>query len=392
MEQSRKMKFKKGAASFYIVAFATLILMIIATSFAAIIISEVTRTSNDDLSQSAYDSALAGVEDAKLAFYNYNNCVSQGATAKRPLTAVEAKTCDAIVLFMENGMNDDEEIGYHSCDMVSMILGRVALGDPNDDGTMVQESSAGGNNMMQYYTCTKIMTSLRDYRATLSSSQEMRVVKVKFDGVDANDIESVRLSWYSDANAADFKYTNFNGSDVVYPNIATLTKPAVPPTVYLGMVQASDDFELSDFDVTRGEQTNRGMIYMTPTNDKNKAGKKDNEGVITYDSGYDSTKGNYIDQEGMLKSNDKTTKNLPYLVYCPEDSGNEFACTVEIQLPKPIGGTRSNDNFVFVMGLPYGKPNTDFAMEFYCGENNPCNPNWSAEDRKSTRLNSSHAR
>ena len=64
-------KFRKGAASFYIVAISTLILLIVAMSFAAVIIYEVTRTSNDDLSQSAYDSALAGVEDAKLAFYNY---------------------------------------------------------------------------------------------------------------------------------------------------------------------------------------------------------------------------------------------------------------------------------------------------------------------------------
>ena len=54
-----KPKFKKGAASFYIVAFSTLILLIVATSFAAVIISEITRTSNDDLSQSAYDSSMA---------------------------------------------------------------------------------------------------------------------------------------------------------------------------------------------------------------------------------------------------------------------------------------------------------------------------------------------
>ena len=65
--------FKEGAASFYVVAFSTMILMVIAASFAAIIISEMNRTSNDDLAQSAYDSALAGIEDAKIAFYNYQN-------------------------------------------------------------------------------------------------------------------------------------------------------------------------------------------------------------------------------------------------------------------------------------------------------------------------------
>ena len=85
MKKKAKMKSKKGAASFYIVAFSTLVLIIIATSFAAIIISEVTRTANDDLSQSAYDSAMAGVEDAKIAFYNYQNCKAQGDEAPEDL-------------------------------------------------------------------------------------------------------------------------------------------------------------------------------------------------------------------------------------------------------------------------------------------------------------------
>ena len=75
MKQSNTVKTKRGAASFYIVAFSTLILVVLAMSFAAIIISEVSRTSNDDLAQSAYDSALAGVEDAKLAYYNYQSCL-----------------------------------------------------------------------------------------------------------------------------------------------------------------------------------------------------------------------------------------------------------------------------------------------------------------------------
>ena len=48
-----KKEYKKGAASFYIVAFATLILIIVVMSFATIMISEMARTSNDDLAQSA---------------------------------------------------------------------------------------------------------------------------------------------------------------------------------------------------------------------------------------------------------------------------------------------------------------------------------------------------
>ena len=74
MKKNNNQKFKQGAASFYIVAFSTLILLVVAMSFAAIIISEVERTSNDDLSQSAYDSAMAGIEDGKLAYQKYMQC------------------------------------------------------------------------------------------------------------------------------------------------------------------------------------------------------------------------------------------------------------------------------------------------------------------------------
>ena len=113
MSNIHRYKFKKGAASFYIVAFATLILMIIAVSFASIIISEMNRTSKDDLAQSAYDSALAGVEDAKLAFSNYKKCIANGATAKEPVSDAPLD-CSAIVWYME----------HPDCGMVGKILGR----------------------------------------------------------------------------------------------------------------------------------------------------------------------------------------------------------------------------------------------------------------------------
>ena len=102
-------QYKKGAASFYIVAFSTLILMIVAISFAAVIISEVERTSNDDLSQSAYDSALAGIEDAKMAYYNYLNCKDK-----------DGDNCKLINTLM----NDDTERDADDCNMVWEMLGR----------------------------------------------------------------------------------------------------------------------------------------------------------------------------------------------------------------------------------------------------------------------------
>ncbi|MBQ1298322.1 hypothetical protein IIY24_00585, partial [Candidatus Saccharibacteria bacterium] len=154
-----RMKFKKGAASFYIVAFSTLILLIVATSFATIIISEISRTTNNDLSQSAYDSALAGVEDAKIAFYNYKKCLaSEGdLSGNQGVNDGEVVDCEAIAYYMNNPV----------CGMVGRILGRT---NSINDEVVIRESSDVDNNMQQAYTCVKIKTKLDNIEATLSST------------------------------------------------------------------------------------------------------------------------------------------------------------------------------------------------------------------------------
>ncbi len=348
-------KFKKGAASFYIVAFSTLILLIVVMSFAAIIISEIERTSNADLSQSAYDSALAGVEDAKLAFYNYQNCVSSGATASS--SAPRTLDCSAILYYVENPLAED-------CDMVGHILGRVGIGESAE--VPVQESTIDvSNNMQQAYTCAKIKTVLKDYRSTLTSTNQIKVVRAKFNGVPSDKITKMKISWYQDEESDEFRYTNFAGGKVVYPQVGAISR-AAPPTISVAMLQTAANFNLNDFTMTVGDRTDRGMLYLTPIGEATDAGKSV-EG--NYIGAYNGTE-NYIAKSGFLKSNDKTTTNLPYGVYCPKkaNSDSEFACSATVELPKPVNGARNDDTFIFVVGLPYGAPDTDFAMEFFCDD------------------------
>ena len=153
------------------------------------------------------------------------------------------------------------------------------------------------------------------------------------------------------------------------------TFEAKPPTVFLAMVQTANTFQMDSFDMTVGQQTNRGMLYFVPTQNTSVAssnGNRDN-----HLAGYDQVSGtNHVGVNGFLKSNDKTIRNLPYVVYCPENSGQEFACTVDIDLPEPIGGGRSNETFMFVVGMPYGKSTTndsaEISLEFLCEEGEIC--------------------
>ncbi len=344
-------KTKKGAASFYMVAFSTLILIVIVTSFAAVIISEVTRTANDDLSQSAYDSALAGVEDAKLAIYNYRNCLNNGAVATAP-NSDGVLSCDEIVWYMENP----------DCDMVGHILGRI--GSDEEGETIVEESSTAANNMAQAYTCVEVSMPT-DYRSTLSSSNQTRVIKTKFENVEAKDVKQVKISWYSDQQK--YNYTNFSTSGGVKFPSESEAAVAVPPTISISMLQTAPTFVQDDFTVTKGDRTDRGTLFLVP------AGERVTNNGDNYLTAYKSDSGaNRIDKNGFLKSNDKVSKNLPYAVYCPENSGTEFACSVTIDLPDPIGGDRNDDTFIFSVTLPYGSPSTDFAMEFMCGDGAVC--------------------
>ena len=365
--------YKKGAASFYVVAFSTLILLIIVTSFTALVIAQITRSSNAELSQSAYDSALAGVEDAKLALYDYRSCIANGATAKEP-NDDGALNCDEIVYLMEN---DD------SCDKVAFILGRLpyTTDSANAGGEVLiqEESSENGsaNNMSQAYTCTKIQTVLKDYRSTLSSSNQMKVIKVKLDdSVAAKDIETMRISWGADLGQAQLNYSNFNDGGVSFAPSGLA--PANPPTIAVTLLQSAEQFNLSDYYITNMDegQTNRGTVFLVPTDNElaatvggNNNQNKEENYVRSYSNGV-----NRIEKKAFLKSNDRTYQNKPYGVFCDRQNAlsSEFVCSTILELPEPVGGSRSDDNFFVAVMLPYGKPVTDFALEFFCREGVRC--------------------
>lgn len=379
-------RYRRGAASFYIVAIATLILAVVATSFAMVVIAEVTRSSNDELAQSAYDSAMAGVEDAKLAFLNYQKCIANGAYEDAESDGPEV-TCQDIVYYMN----------HPSCDMVGWILGRVpkgvsaevAVGGAGDGssgsgGGGSGSGGVGGDSVGtgQAYTCVKIDLSLSDYRSRLTGANVVRVVKADLDGILANDVKKVRFSWYLNNDTDEVaNYLN------VVPNLgaaefetqsrvaflsAGATGVAVPPVVALQLIQTNETFKLSDFDVTGTEITNRATMYLVPTNDSEVAAS----GLAGNYLGV----GTKISAKQIAKTNDRTASNLPMVVDCSGEG--EFACSVELELPRVVGavsedgsvsaGVRNNETFRLVVGLPYAQVDTDFSVEFLCDEGVVC--------------------
>ena len=345
---------KKGVASFYIVAIATLILVVVAASFATLIINETMRTSNDDLSQSAYDAAMAGVEDAKLAAANYRRCKMNGEVASQPSNS-GAVTCPEIMYWVQNSMVNPD------CYMVGKILGRVAKNadaENTKDGVFISETNDNGNRLNQAYTCTYFSTSLDDYRADLSSGDPQKVIKAELDTA-AKDIHYIKVSWYSNPEGAKLSYANYDyeNDKVVFPP-ANNNGASVPPTISVQLIQTADTFNMDQFKQSDGGMTNRGTVYLVPTDRT-----PNNPNVLDHET-YMYNNKNFVRANALADSNNKRWINKPYLIKCGENSTSEFVCSATIELPNPMYGDRSDKTFMVVVGLPYERPETDISVKF----------------------------
>lgn len=279
---------KKGAASFYIVAISTLILVIVVASFATLIVSQMERTSNADLSQSAYDAAMAGVEDAKLAYLNYRNCKAAGYTAAssvadEPLSDDKDKACSYILYYMNNP----------DCDMVARMLGRTVN---KAEGTAVDEGVR--NNMQQYYTCVKINNQPQEQTKSLRP-YETAVFKPVFTSGSASEIKKIKVRWGGNSNLSVTILqapSNFNFDDFTFPSL--------------------------DGDNETG--TNLGTVFLT-----------------SGDTGGDGS----VSEDVVVKSNDKTVTHI----YGSEEIENKVhsakcndECVAIISLPNLYGGGNGN--------------------------------------------------
>lgn len=355
-------RFKRGAASFYIVAFSTLILVVIATSFSMVIISEISRSSNDDLSQSAYDSALAGVEDAKVAYSNYRRCVearnkNSSIVATEPLDGEIIASCQGILWVMERMPED------FKCYTVGYILGKIPYKNKMEVpvGATITTSGTSESVLNQAYTCVEINTNLKDYRATLGPNKATQVIRAQVGSGSRNAVSKLKLSWYSVRSDASLKFANFLNNKVIFPRIGNSTV-ATPPTVELQIVQTADSFRMDDFDKVEGNKTNRATLYLVPAEESFST---------SVSSNYVS--GNTISEGDVAWTNNHSVSIKPFAVYC--NPNNEFYCTTVINLPNVIGGSnheRNNDTFILALSLPYQRPETDFSIEMYCNDMREC--------------------
>ncbi|MBQ1528596.1 hypothetical protein IIZ77_03045 [Candidatus Saccharibacteria bacterium] len=345
-----KPKFKKGATSIYVVVIATLLFSVVTVSFIRIIINETNKTTSDELAQSAYDSALAGVEDAKTALKQYYECTEAGST--------EAP-CDRIRnAFDERGFNASTT-GF--CDAVSEALGRITVGENKE--VLVKEeydSTINDENIVQAYTCVIVDNTPSDYRSTVGAGDTIRVVPLKT--ANPNSVTGVRVLWYTEEDGPSTGHNYLYGKDNKnkFTPLGNGSNTPTPPTLSAQIIQTAETFTVAQFNNSEGGTTNRGTVFLTPVSPSS----TDSEAKV------------HIPKETLISSNNhdynRSDNNQPQKIKCGNSSLSEvFACVASIELPPPVGGNRNGDTFYLVLSLPYGQPTTTFAVELCTDEAEP---------------------
>lgn len=152
---------QSGLVSIIVVMFTAILLMVVSTGFIRIMVQEESRASNNNLSRTAYESAVAGVEDGKRAIM----ACQRGGSASAACKAITAKRCSTI-----------QDAGVISSISNTAITIK--------SGTNLQYISG------QAYTCVLIDSQTSDVAYSLKEGSS-RVVPLRVN----KDTSIIRLQW-----------------------------------------------------------------------------------------------------------------------------------------------------------------------------------------------------
>lgn len=195
--------FKKGGVSIFIVMVVGVLVSIMSASFLRLMFRDQEQASKLDLSQSAYDSAQAGVEDAKRFLRIFRSACGPSGTGD-----FEGRHYNC------NAMRD--AIQNESC----YTLATARIGNPNGETIIQTTSGAGGASndasLNQAYTCVKIRMNTADF---LGRTNDGTPSVISLRGTTA--FNQVRIRWHSRENMT-------NGNNIA---LDSLSNPSVRPRI-----------------------------------------------------------------------------------------------------------------------------------------------------------------
>jgi len=293
---------ERGAVSLFVVIFAALLMTVVTVGFVQIMVKDQQQATTNDLSQSAYDSAQSGVEDAKRLLLLDQAC--------RNNTAPSTVNCMSIASALTPIAGQDET----SCDT---LVKAGLVGQTNNETIIQQSDSDNASKLDQAYTCVKIGINTPDYKNTLPANQSDII---PISGVSAFD--SVEIRWFSrddvssSTNSPTITFPS-TGPDVSLPPVGSKWTTTSPALLRTQLIQTSSSFKLSDFDATNTDSNAKTLfLYPSLTGSQN--------------------------QDFALDAR-RTGTDAPQPTKCNASfNDSQYACATTITLPSPVGGNAGN--------------------------------------------------
>lgn len=307
---------ESGAVSLFVVIFAMLIITVMTISFLRLMMTDQRQASDSDLSQSAYDSAQAGVEDAKRALLRYQQICSTDPTACGSLSTLLSSTqCNEAIA--ESGIAVPE--GGNST-----YTGEVK----------VQQTPSVDGALNQAYTCVTMQLETDDYIGSLNPGESQLVPLVSRQGVD---FDTVTVNWFGqdDVSSTDGSVT-LPGVSVNHPfGLQDTWGENTPSVMRSQLIQFGDTFTMSSFDTVgtsaNGTESNSNTVYLYPT-----SGAGATTAAFT---ALDSRKTSPTDEPDP-----DNPAQTPYAVRCENSVASRlYACSMSLRLPYAIGNGAADD-------------------------------------------------
>lgn len=296
---------QSGAVSLFVVIFAALLMTIVTVSFIQLMTKDQEQATASDLSQSAYDSAQAGVEDAKRLLLMYQACQAG--------TAPASVNCSVINGALALAPGERET----SCDTLSRA-GLVA----QQNGEMLIQSASGDSDLDQAYTCVRINLQPDDYKVPLKL-HESAIVPLAGTG----EFDRIEISWFTkddtDAGTTQLRFPDTGAAEL--PPLGSVWQADTPALLRTQLIQVGSTFDLNSFDDTATGKSNSNTVFLYPTSLPN------------------------LPPVDFMLDARRAGGAAPVAASCaPSFAGTvEYACSMKIDLPDPINGT-ATDRLAFL--------------------------------------------
>jgi Tfp pilus assembly protein PilX len=276
---------EEGAVAIFIVIFFALLLSVITLGFVRLTNQDQEQALITDLSQSAFDAAESGVEDAKRAIVQYRKVCSGG---------LENAQCQAYI----------NAFKANKCNTLSGPLAAQLSLVVDDKGAVKVITNATDTALSQSYTCLKVALETADY-----------VRKIEADTSDliplrgSSNFNSVTINWFLAADAgltpgSQYNLPHLGGpyGPIDLPSVEQWGQ-ATPPVMRVQLIEHNKDT------FTQAElEDNSSTLFLYP-----------------------SESGGAINNQVPFTRYARKSPSEPVQITCTKDTGG-YACAARLQL------------------------------------------------------------